>query len=405
MGQFARLLPDFDWDVTVLTAKHEGVDTLAVDALAGRARIIGTRSPSKIVPRGLPTPKHGPAALARAAARTIVRSILFPDREILWVPGAIEAGRRVLDETPHDAVFATHGPGSNLIVGHWLARSRRLPLIVDFRDLWSTTTVSNFASSLHRVAARKLERAIVGDASRLVAVAPAMTDELVTSNGLDVRRGVTITNGFDPDDATRVHDARTRDAPFRLMYTGSVNMHYDFTSLWRALQAMADRGVIRPETFRVEFVGNLALSDVRAFGIEAFFDTKPFVAHSAVFDELARADALLVLETPGYYARYSYAAKVFDYLLTGKPVLALVEQGGNTARLLTAAGVGYFGHPDKQHEIESAIERLLPLRGKPPKHATSTDAPLVDFDRRNLTRTLAATLDEVVATEPRGRWD
>jgi Glycosyltransferase Family 4 len=404
MGQFARLLPEFGWDVTVITAQHDGVDAHAVDALAGRAKLLATWSPSKLIPRGLPTPKRGLGAIARTVARTAIRSVLFPDREILWAPGAIRAGARALAETPHDAVLATHGPGSNLVVGHWLARSRHLPLVVDFRDLWSTTTVANFASPVHRAAARKLEQTIVRDASRLIAVAPDMTKELVTANHLDASRGVTITNGFDSDDAARVRDTRTDSAPFRLMYTGSVNMHYDFTSLWRAVKSMADRGSIRPETCRIEFIGNLALSDVRAFGIEAFFDTKSFVPHAAVFDEFARADALLVLETPGYYARYSYAAKVFDYLLTGKPILALVEAGGNTAQLLAEAGVGYFSHPDDPQQIAAALERVIALKGAPPKRAVWTEPPLAAFDRRTLTHSLAATLDDVVATEPRGRW-
>jgi hypothetical protein len=168
MGQFARLLPEFGWDVTVLTAKHEGVDSRAVAALSGRATIVDAWSPSTAIKRGAPVPKRGVRGLARRTLRTAAMSIVFPDREVFWVPGAISAGKRALEQTPHDVVFATHGPASDLIVGRALARAAKLPLIVDFRDLWSTLPMAIFTTPLHRAAARRLERSIVRDASRRI---------------------------------------------------------------------------------------------------------------------------------------------------------------------------------------------------------------------------------------------
>jgi hypothetical protein len=155
MGQFARLLPEFGWDVTVLTAKHEGVDDRAVAALNGHATILETWSPSTVIKRGAPVPKRGVRGWARRTLRTVALSVVFPDREVFWTPGAIAAGKRALAETPHDVVLATHGPASDLVVGRALARSATLPLVVDFRDLWSTLPMPVFTTPLHRAAARR----------------------------------------------------------------------------------------------------------------------------------------------------------------------------------------------------------------------------------------------------------
>jgi hypothetical protein len=188
------------------------------------------------------------------------------------------------------------------------------------------------------------------------------------------------------------------------MYTGSVHVHYDLQPFWRAVSSLADVGRITPENFRIEFVGNLAVSDL-APEIARFVDAKPFVAHAQVFDEMARADALLLVETPGYYGRYSYAAKVFDYLLTGKPVLSLIERGGNTSRLLADARVGHDADPRDPEAIRTALAEVLALRGQPPRTVDCDRAPYVAFNRRNLVERLASTLDEVVRTEPEGRWN
>src|SRR5687767_15441564 len=118
MGQFARLLPDYGWDVTVLTGQHN--DSVAIDrdgasSIAERAHVISTWSP-QLAKRGQPVPRHGIAGLARRAVRTAAMSVVFPDRQVFWVPGAIEAGRRALRAVKHDAILATHGPASNLLV-------------------------------------------------------------------------------------------------------------------------------------------------------------------------------------------------------------------------------------------------------------------------------------------------
>jgi hypothetical protein len=405
MGQFARLLPDHGWDVTVLTAKHDGIDTAAFVEIADRSKIIATWSPtSGVIKRGAPTPKHGVRSWARRTLRTAAKSVLFPDHAVLWLPGAIAAGRRALAEIPHDVVFATYGPATDLVIGRELARGAKLPLVVDFRDLWSTLpTDTAFATPLHRAAAHRLERRVVRDATRVCAVSPKMAEDIASVHGIAANRAISITNGFDPDDTKRANDARA-GGPFRLMYAGSVHADYDLDPFWRAIEKLAARGAIAPETFRIEFVGNLAVSDLRALGVGAFVDTQPYVAHSKVFDELARADALLVVETPGYYAQYGYAAKVFDYILTGKPVVALVEAGGNTARLLGDAGVGYCAEPGDEAGVLAAIEHVLALKGAPPRRVDCDAAPFAAFNRRHLVARLAATLDDVARSEPRGHW-
>lgn len=408
MGQFARLLPDHGWDVTVLTARHgaSGMDATSAARVSDKARVVSTWSPSAtLIKRGTAVPKLGLAGLARRVMSKAAWSVIFPDREIFWVPGAIDAGRRVLAEEPHDVVLATHGPPSDLLVGRALAAHAKLPLVVDFRDLWSTLPMPVFSTPLHRAAAARLEHQIVKHASRLIAVAPAMARDLGRTHGMDDAHAISITNGFDPAHAALARDQRPAEPrPFRLMYSGTVHVHYDLEPFWLALRALADEGTITPETFRVEFVGNLAASDVHRHGLTAFVEIGSYVPHDQVFAELGRADALLVVETPGYYAQYGYAAKVFDYVLTGKPVVGLVDTGGNTETLLRAAGVGHCVEPHDRDGLIRALREVIKLKGAPPRHVDADAPPLREFNRKHLVAKLAQVLDDVVDTEPRGRW-
>lgn len=406
MGEFARLLPEHGWDVTVLTGRHSGSHALdhgAASAVADRATIVEAWSPSSaIVKRGAPVPKHGLMKFLRGAIRTAATSVLFPDREVLWAVPAIRAGQNAMRATRHDVVFATCGPPSNLLVGNRLAKKFGIPLVVDFRDLWSTLPMPVFPSRLHRAAAQKFEQTMVRSAARVIAVSPAMAAELSTTHGVSPQRAVSITNGFDPDHAALIHDERDGEVrPFRLMYVGSVHVHYNLEPFWSALRALLDAGTITPQTFRAEFVGNLSPGDPARFGVSDLVEISPFVPHDKVFDAFARADALFVVETPGYYARYSYAAKVFDYVLTGKPVVGLVEAGGYTERLLEAAHVGYCVDPSDSDGLARALVSVLAQKGKPARAVDPERAPLLEFNRRHLVTKLAAVLEDVT-TETRG---
>jgi len=232
-----------------------------------------------------------------------------------------------------------------------------------------------------------------------------MAEALATTHGLRPEDAISITNGFDPAELRNVHDARVAGPrPFRLVYSGTVHVHYNLDPFFRAVRKLADRGEITPETFRLEFVGNLSPGDVTRHNLDAFVESRPYVPRGELFDSLARADALLVIETPGYYARYGYAAKVFDYVLTGKPVVGIVESGGNTDGLLRAMGVGHCAMPNDETAIAAALRSALAHHGAAPRPVDPDVEPLRNFNRRHLVAKLATVLDDVTQTEPRGRW-
>ena len=405
VGQFARYLPSFGWSPTVLTCEVPGssqIDTAALRALDPCVQILRAPDPLQgVAPRGATHVGRGAKGALRGALKEVARWSLFPDRQLPLVPGALVAGHKALRARRHDVVFASYGPASNLIVGAALAQEHALPLVVDFRDLWSDLPRPVFASSAHRRAASWLEGHIVRRASRVTAVSEGMAQHLERRHGgkdaSAAGKFVSIPNGYDPDDVARVVDRRDGEPrPFHLVYAGSSHEHYDLGPFWHALRELRDAGRIRAESFRVSFVGAMPVDDARSYGVAELVEVHPFVPHAEVFNHLARADAMLMLETPGYYRQMGSAVKVFDYLLTGKPVLALIEEGGPSARLLSAAGTGYVADPRKAEEIGKALLGLLGEKGLSPRAVNLSHSPFAEYDRVALTRALAAILDATV---------
>jgi glycosyltransferase involved in cell wall biosynthesis len=385
----------------VLTASVTGVaavDSDSLSALPPSVTVVRSHCPlGGATQRGAPNPERGSRRVLRELGRRLSRLIFVPDRQVLWAPGAVRAGMRALRENQHEVVVASHGPGTSLIVGRRLAALAGLPLVVDFRDLWADLVTGDFPTRWHRAAAERWERAAVAASRKVVAVSAGMAEHLARRHGRSSEDVVAIPNGFDPADAELVADTRKPgERPFRLCYLGSVYGAYDFGPFFEALAGLARDGRVTAATLRVEFVGNLSPEVPRRYGIEQLVEIGPFVPHRRILEVLGRADAHLVLENPIYWSQLSYPAKVFDYLLTGKPILSLVVADGNSGRLVREAGVGVVVAPDDSEGIARALLGLMARKGEQPRPVHVERPPLLAHNRRHLARRMAGVLDRAV---------
>jgi glycosyltransferase involved in cell wall biosynthesis len=401
---FARDVPQYGWCATVLTSTSHGaaaVDASALEGLPPEARVVRAYCPlARAGTRGHERVVHGlKGAIRRTLARG-ARLAMVPELFAPWIPFAYAAGRRALAAEPHDAIVATYGPPANLVVGSALARASGLPLLLDFRDLWTDLPFARFASPGHAAVLRALERRIITSAAGVTTVSDGMSDHLRARFDLPPERVVTIVNGFDEAALAYVRDDRTAPGrPFTLCYSGSVYTIYDVEPLLGAIRRLADAGKVTPETFRFRTLGNFPSDLVARAGIAGFHDREGFVPKRAMFERFADVDAFVAVESGEYGARMGYPVKVFDYLLTGKPILGIVVPGGNCARLL--ADMGMMDLPENREDaIADRLLAILATRGRKPGVVRIDQPPLSRFRRDHNARALAALLDSVTGAEP-----
>jgi glycosyltransferase involved in cell wall biosynthesis len=99
-----------------------------------------------------------------------------------------------------DLVFATSTPLTIALPAVYAARRTRVPMVFEVRDLWPAVPIAIGAirNPLAKWAARRLERFAYRNASRVVALAPGMRDEVVAT-GYPAARVAVIPNGCDLD--------------------------------------------------------------------------------------------------------------------------------------------------------------------------------------------------------------
>jgi glycosyltransferase involved in cell wall biosynthesis len=348
----ARHLPEHGWDVDVVSAG--GGDEFAAPASAqARARVM--------------------EAAGRVADPVFRLAGLRPEAlplSTLWIPrGTREIGRR-LREGKHDAVLATSPPFAALLAARRAVKD--VPLIVELRDLWA----GNPAFDRGGPVLRKLESRVVNDAHAVVAVTPEAVEDLRRRH--PDARVEEIANGFEP----ALIAMRKKTTGTTIIHSGTLTKDRPLAPLLRALGPplrLLLHGYVAPE-IQKEIADSSAEVEV----------VPPSGWEDAV-RRIADADVALVTQSNGAGDETAVAAKVYEYLALGKPVLSLTH-GGATEALLRRLGADQLAaRLDDEASIEAALERIR--SGELPEPVPAEK--LAPYERPRLAQRLAELLDGI----------
>jgi glycosyltransferase involved in cell wall biosynthesis len=371
----AKYLPENGIRVDVLTARNApavGKDLSLLQQVPSQVKLHRTWTLDlpfwlrKAVKKAVTGGKAKPApAVSSEGTRSggnplkqLIGNLLLPDPQVGWLPFALPAAARIIRERKVDAVVVTVPPFSSVRL---VTRLRKLfpalPILVDFRDEWLTTTldlVSFNSNSRARMVAHKAEAEAVRDATAVVLVTEAARRELQSRYpGLPKEKFVCIPNGYDTSPPTAQAMSAAPLSPQQkiiLTYIGTV---YGSTAPGTFVEAV--RGL--PEDLRarlyVRFIGHIEAPAYREqlLSLGDTIELKGFVPQAEALAAIRDTTYLLLIT----HDRINVAAKFYDYLGGGKPILGAVHPDGEVRRLLEETRAGCWADVDDPE----AIRRML----------------------------------------------
>jgi len=333
--------------------------------------------------------------------------LALPDPWVSWYPGGLRAGLRAIRQLKPSVIWSTSPISTVHLIASSLAKRSGLPWVADFRD---PMTMEDYPSDpARRRVARWVERRTVETAAHCVFTAAHTRDMyLERYPGLDARSQV-IPNGFDeanfPQDLV---DTKRRSArgDRRLRFVHSGAMPADGRSpdgLFRALRILADRGEISEDSFELVLRGcenDDAYRDLAtAAGVDGLVRFGSRIPYDEAIREMVEADALLVFQGSVY--NHAVPAKLYEYLYARRPIFALLDRAGETARVLAGLGVENVADID---DVPAIAERLgcfaRDLRDGT-VHVPGEQA-IAPYSRRRQATQLSRLLHDVVAEAGRG---
>lgn len=339
-ARLVRHLPEFGWDVTVLTARLPGVERHDEDIIETPCEdVLGEwKARLHLDPHvGLHAQLGLPLATKVNSQRLHTRLIswgkqwiAFPDAMRGWVAGALQAAIR-LGRTEHiDAILSTSPPVSAHVIGSRSQSALLCPWIADYRDLWNGSFIT-----------QGYQRAMLKNAAALVTVSAPLADKLQRQQ--PDKPVSWITNSFEPDEFP------SRAVPsaglFTITYTGTLyEGRRDPTLLLQVIQELIMEGLFRPDDVRVRFYGaqepflEALIEKLKLGGIVTIEER---VSHERALTLQAESQLLLLIDWNDISERGIYTAKVFEYLGSRRPILALGPvREGVVEELLWQTGAG-----------------------------------------------------------------
>ena len=400
-AKFAKYLPCFGWEPVVITRDTTKM-TLRDDSLL------------KDIPDGIEiikTPAYDltvwPSVLNKVG-KFIAWKLLIPDGEVLWMKKALPKALERLAKGDIDAVYSTSSPYSAHLLGLELKRNfPDIPWVADFRDEWTNNPY--FLDNPHRPARARKEKAmeyeVLKNADALITNTPVMKKNFVRLNpDLELeKRMVVIPNGFDPDDFGNTDVKSRKNDKFTVTYTGALYGRRKPDKIIEAVGELVSSGRVEKNKICLRFIGSFkrnVLQDlVDKNGLDGSVDLIDYMEHQKCVYEMINSDALLLIEGGGPGSEAFYTGKIFEYIQTSNPILAVIPENGAAADIIRDTGTGIVCHWEDKRKIQDGFMRLYKawLNGE---NIVNPDYEEISrYDRRALTESLSKLLNSMTGGE------
>lgn len=399
--EFANHLPENNWLPTVLTVADPDPspdrydETLLNDVRSG-IRVERAPMGSDVWSRRI-------AAIAPDAWRERIQAGLawrlralwtVPDAAALWRGQAVCKALALHREQQFDLIYASGSPWTSFLVAHDVSQATGLPYVIDYRDPWTPSGEAAWETEtrLQRLLRKRLERRVAGRATEVVTV----TQRWVETIGRHIGRSDLhcITNGFEPQDFSEMPFAPD-DGLVRISYTGVWRRGYGPHLLYEAIRLAKARALPGLDRLRVDTAG-FPPGRAKADGTNDLIVEHGRVSHSTALELLGRSDLVFLPVSEGAYAKSSVPGKLYEYMGTGRPILAAVPADSEVARILGDTGGALRVDPDDVEGVTQVIARLCAGNGVQGLSARRPDR-LERYTRAATTQQLAAVFSQVLA--------
>lgn len=414
--KFVRYLPDHGYRPHVLTvpetADFPARDPSLMEEVPDGARIhrssicefyslyrILTRAPAASTVH-LSTSTAEPAGRLQRILGGVRAALFVPDGRMGWLPGGVRAGRRICREEPVRVILASGPP----FTAHWiaarLAAETGLPLVLDFRDPWIGAPFHPSRPAWTGRLDRRLEASCIGRASAVLTVNRNIHDDLLRRHpGLDPDTVHILPNGFDPADFGG--EAGSRDDVWTLAHTGTLPARRFPSGLVPGLLTLLRGDPGLADSMRLRLAGKID-PGLRPIlfrpELEPVLRDEGYLPHRESVRLLRRSHLLLLVIEDGPRSCGVLTGKLFEYLASGTPILALAPDG-EAADLIRELRAGRVVAGDDSAAVAAALREAADAfrEGRRPFGEPDHEA-VAEYGRDRLTARLARILDRL--TDP-----
>lgn len=236
-----------------------------------------------------------------------------------------------------------------------------IPYIVPIQDIYpecllTKSHIPGFARKIINSILLPIDKYYQKHAYRVRTISDEMADYLSSTRKIDRNKYLVVNNWQNDDDFMNLPAAKSSDK-IVFEYVGSINVHANVDLM---IKAFAEANIPNSE-LRIygggnqkescqQLVKDLCITNV-SFG---------FVSRNEI-PEVQSDASVLILALPSGNGNLCLPSKLTSYLLSGRPVLASVDQDSSTKRILEGEGCGKTVVPDDKDALVKGFKYFAEL--------------------------------------------
>jgi len=318
-----------------------------------------------------------------------VRGNLFiPDARVLWVKPSVKFLSKYIQENQIETIITTGPPHSLHLIGLALKNELGVKWIADFRDPW-TTIGYHKALKLTKSSAKKhkvLEREVMTVANELIVTSPTTKKEFETITHKPIH---VITNGYDVEKITK----QLLDEKFTLAHIGSFLSDRNPQILWEVLQELIAENKEFANQFQLKLIGATSqevLESISKFGLNDYLNNLGYVSHQEAIEHQRKSQVLLLIEIDSEETKSIIPGKVFEYIVSERPIIAIGPKDSDFAEIITSTNTGSFFRYSEKERLKSTLLSYFELYLQ--NNLKTHGIGLQQYSRKNLTEKLSKLL-------------
>jgi len=348
-------LPENNWEPTVLTAEEDNfshkdeslLQEISPDLKVFKAKAIepfeiykkftGKKKNEKLVSSETISTEN--KSLSHLISLWIRLNLFIPDARVGWYFPAFKAGLSLLEKEKVDAIVSIGPPHTTHLVGKKLASKFNLAHIPVFIDPWvDISYYRNFSrSKLTLSIDNSLEKSVLKNAASVVFVTKTMKKDYEKKYPFISEKSNVLYWGYSEEDF-RMDDGRWKTEEGKeevILHAGNIFDYQNPKQFWKTLKDEIDKG----RKLKLVFIGTVSPKikhSITNAGLGFFTEYKGFLPYDEVIKEMLNASYLLVCATEPRHV----PGKLFEYLRTGKPIIAFGDGNEEVKKILADANAG-----------------------------------------------------------------
>jgi glycosyltransferase involved in cell wall biosynthesis len=392
-----KYLPEFGFTPSVLTVAEDTFsqkDLSLLDQIDKNLEVIKTNAfePFDLYKKFLGKDKNEQLVASETISLTnkglahrisiwIRMNLFVPDARAGWYPYAVKAGTSFLRKNKFDAIVSIGPPHTTQLIGMRLSKLFSIPHIPVFIDPWvDIVYYKNFKRSRLTLALDNyFEKSVIKNSSQAVFVTETMKDDFVKKYPVLQNKSNVLFWGYDEDEFVNFTPSATKDE-IVILHSGNIFDFQNPVNFWKTIKEMISGG----QRIRLKFTGTVSpgiMQSIASNGLLEHTDYLGFLPYDKLIEEMQNATYLMVCPTEPRHL----PGKLFEYLRTGKPIIAFGDDNDEVENILKAANAGAlfkYSSDAKEFFINAA------------KYNTDMNA-IKRFDRRNISRSLAEIIKKI----------